>query len=161
MGRTLPIALTLAALLAACAEHHTGAAVDRLDCGGCHLGDYEANLDTHELQGASTSCYQCHGTSGWYAVVSNPNRHNRNGDGRRIFPIESGDHAGFDCFQCHVDPDPADPYNGVPRPATEFQCASCHEHSRGRTDPRHGGMDDYEYSSDACRRCHRRGEGDD
>lgn len=164
MRPVLPTAVAIvlgAAALAACSDPHAPARVDRLDCASCHLGAYEAEAARHEPMEASTLCYQCHGTSGWYAVVTNPNRHNRDGDGRRMFRIESGDHAGLDCFQCHVDPDPEDPFNGVPRPPTEFLCADCHEHSRGRTDPRHAGMDDYEHTSNACRRCHRRGEEDD
>lgn len=153
--------LALAALAMGCSDGHAPPEADRLDCASCHLGEYEANPGAHEPQGASTRCYECHGTGGWYAVVSNPDRHNRNRDGRRMFRIEEGDHAGFDCFQCHVDPDLEDPFNPVPRPATEFQCTGCHAHTKGRTDPRHLGFDDYEWESHECLECHRRGEGDD
>lgn len=150
----------LAAIVAACADPHAPSVVDRLDCAACHISEYEARVRIHEPQQASTRCYECHGTGGWSPVLANPRRHNRDRDDRPIFGIETVSHAGYSCWQCHVDPDPDDPFNGVPRPAVDFACTSCHEHGRGRTDPRHGGIEDYAFDSAACLRCHPRGEED-
>lgn len=154
MRRALTGLAALAALVASCTDPHAPASFERLDCNACHGDRFDA-VPVHADEGASRECYQCHGTTGWYPVVPAE-------DGRRRhswFRIASGDHAGWDCWQCHIDGDLEDPYNDPTE--GQFSCIGCHAHTEGRTAPHHVGMDEYEYAPTACRRCHRRGGGDD
>lgn len=157
--RLVSIAAVLACLatfaLSACTDPHAAPAVDPLDCVACHQSQFDA-VPAHANEGASISCWTCHGTTGWYPIVprigSDPRRHS-------WFRIERGSHAGYDCWQCHLETTPEDPYDD-PAP-NAVSCTGCHSHTAGRTDPLHLGNGDYSYEPKSCLRCHRRGGGGD
>jgi hypothetical protein len=178
--RTASLAALAFVVISGCSGSHGPPRVDRLDCAGCHLDLYDSRATEHlvrQVPAADTRCYACHGTAAWFPNRSSPsiddvprgNRHLSTADGRRIFSIEEKKHAGFDCFECHVDcaPDCSNAdlvtrvnADGDPLPH-EFLCATCHEHSAARTDPLHDDEDGYVHESNACFDCHPRGEGED
>jgi len=105
-------------------------------CVGCHQADYDATNDPdHAAAGFPTTCQACHNTVRWEDATFN-----------HSFPINSGEHSGFSCAQCHPNP-------GNFR---VFTCTSCH--AQGETDNDHDEVGGYVYSSPACYNCHPNGE---
>ena len=66
------------------------------------------------------------------------------------FSIASGEHAGYDCSDCHVN---------LGADSADITCIGCHAHTRSRADPYHLGNGDYEWAPRACYRCHPRAGG--
>lgn len=136
--RTTLICALLILFGSACEDSHAPDAVDRLECVTCHAREFaqrHASAEDHE------HCYECHGTVG-FNPISNQ-RH-------PAFPIDDPEtHAGFDCFQCHIEGEPRRFVNDH-----EFSCIGCHAHSPGLTSPHHGGVDDYTYAAQSCADCH-------
>jgi hypothetical protein len=133
-----------------CAQSHTiqgweGASFSHVGivtgCADCHLDNFQsANDPDHVANGFSTTCEQCHSTNSW-------------GDGtfdHAEFPIQSGDHAGLSCQDCHPTP-------GAFRQST---CVSCHTHSPRETNGEHDDVRGYTYQSSACYDCHSNGQRD-
>jgi len=61
------------------------------------------------------------------------------------FPIDSGAHAGLDCYSCHV---------ATANTFTEFNCAGCHGHEQTVTNLLHNGVSGYAYTGTSCYSCH-------
>lgn len=110
------------------------------DCAACHLSDYEATTDPdHEAAGFPIDCAACHNTRTWYG-----------GSFDHDFPINSGDHAGFDCADCHIQP----------RNFAVFTCTQCHAHQKRDMDDEHEDERGYMYETMACYACHPDGKED-
>lgn len=132
--------LLLGLLLAAgCSPSHPAGLVDRLGCDGCHSSQYEA-APIHAEQGYGRACYTCHGTRLWTEAEPTHDR----------FSIASGEHAGYDCSDCHLN---------LGTDSADITCIGCHAHTRSRVDPYHLGNGDYEWAPRACYRCHPRAGG--
>jgi len=138
------------AVAAACTTTHTE--VDRLDCNSCHATEYDTAPQVvspcaptdHVQAGYSRTCSDCHGTAAWCPAEPTHDQ----------FRISSGSHAGWDCADCHLSIEYDPP--SIPDP-NQITCTSCHWHDQDRTDPRHLGNGDYEYTPSSCLRCHGRG----
>lgn len=105
------------------------------DCYGCHQADYErTTTPNHRQAGYSTACQDCHLTShtSWEQAVFN-----------HKFPIESGDHSGFACSDCHLNSN-----------YLVFSCIDCHAHTKSEMDDTHDDVGGYSYNSLACYTCH-------
>ncbi|MFH1810306.1 MAG: cytochrome c3 family protein [Pseudomonadota bacterium] len=112
----------------------------RFTCISCHEHD-QASTDPHHAgvvgyEYDATGCYGCH-PSGIALGRA---------DHEVLFPIVTGAHGGMACENCHVTD-----YRG-------FSCIDCHDHAASIVDPAHNGVSGYQYASDACYRCHPRGE---
>lgn len=124
-----------------CAECHASGVYRGLpnQCSDCHLDDYQrTTTPNHQGSRFPTSCQTCHSTTTWRGATFN-----------HRFPINSGDHAGRACTDCHLQ---------VPNYAS-FSCTHCHEHSQTRMDSEHRGRSGYSWSSPACLNCHPNGRG--
>jgi hypothetical protein len=107
-------------------------------CSACHLDDYQATTEpNHAAAGFPVSCEECHGTNAWTPA---------NFD--HAFPIQSGDHGGLDCTDCHLQPS-----NFL-----VFSCTHCHEHNKKEMDDKHDRVGGYVWSSPACYDCHPNGQ---
>lgn len=132
--------LTGAHVAADCAQCHSGGvfAGTPSDCASCHLSEYRAANDpNHSIAGFPTACDLCHTTNAWERA---------NFD--HSFPIDRGDHAGFDCADCHTSP----------RSFASFSCTHCHEHRQSEMDDEHDDVGGYVWSSPACLQCHPNGD---
>ena len=117
--------------------NHTGI-VD--GCAVCHQDDFDATTDpSHAASGFPNTCEDCHTTQGWDGA-----------DFAHDFPIDTGDHRGFDCGDCHL----------VASNFSAFSCTHCHEHRKSEEDDNHSDVDDYVWESSACYTCHPDGEKD-
>jgi hypothetical protein len=133
-----------------------GAAHGILFCGDCHQVPFDYTSYTcischRHRQGLSDSthaglvayhyespaCLQCHPAS---QVITRE-------DHDTFFPIVAGDHAPFNCNDCH---DLLGDYR-------RFTCISCHDHGADPMSSAHAAIPGYQYASDACRSCHPRG----
>lgn len=120
----------------ACTDCHIGNVFPGLStaCASCHLALYNATTDPpHASFGLSQLCEQCHGTSSWGS-----------GNWQHQFPINSGRHSGFDCFDCHNNP----------ANRQQFSCIDCHEHRASNTNGEHNGVSGYTYTTAGCYSCH-------
>jgi hypothetical protein len=123
----------------ACWRCHPGAEVGNFtraqtDCVACHLADYQrTTTPNHGVVGFPTSCQSCHVPHAWQRARFD-----------HRFPITSGDHAGFACQDCHLNP----------RNFQRFSCIHCHEHRRSEMNAEHEGVPGYVYESGACYLCH-------
>ena len=105
-------------------------------CNGCHSEDYDRTRNpNHVAVGFPRSCQSCHSTSRWEGARFNH---------QQFFPIESGDHRGLDCSDCHV----------VANNFQVFECIECHEHRRSEMDDEHDDVGGYVWESQACYSCH-------
>ncbi len=97
-------------------------------CLSCHQDDY--NRTTHQQQGFSTNCENCHGESAtsWQGATFEHTR----------FDLR-GEHRTADCNACHG----GGQYAGLPS-----QCVSCHQDDYNGTDHQQKG-----FSTD-CESCH-------
>jgi len=103
-------------------------------CVVCHLDDYNQTSDpNHQNAGFPTICELCHVTNTWQGA-----------DFDHDFPINSGDHSGFDCSDCHLQS----------QNYSSFSCIDCHEHNQGDMDDEHDGEGGYVWNSNACYNCH-------
>lgn len=120
----------------ACSACHTGGVYSGLNpaCNTCHQTDYQnATNPPHVSFGLGQNCEQCHGTVNWGA-----------GNWTHHFPIQSGHHSGFQCFDCHN--------NAANRPA--FSCIDCHEHRQSSTNSHHTQVNGYTWTTAGCYQCH-------
>jgi hypothetical protein len=120
----------------ACTACHTGGVFTGLStaCASCHLQDYQTATDPpHASFGLSQQCEQCHTPTIW-------------GDGNwnHQFPITSGRHSGFACFDCHTNPGNRQ----------AFSCIDCHEHNQTSTNQDHQGVSGYTWTTAGCYQCH-------
>jgi hypothetical protein len=110
------------------------------ECIDCHLDDYQGTDDPdHVAAGFPTDCELCHQGSdtSWEQGIFD----------HIWFPINSGDHRGFRCSECH----PASGNFSV------FTCTgSCHP--RSEMDDEHSDVQGYVYNSAACYSCHPDGQ---
>lgn len=120
----------------ACTSCHTGGVYTGLStaCASCHLQAYQTATDPPHLSfGMSQQCQQCHNTTAWST-----------GNWNHQFPINSGNHSGLACFDCHNNP--------ANRPA--FSCIDCHEHRQTAMNNKHQGVSGYSWTTAACYQCH-------
>lgn len=104
------------------------------DCATCHLDDYQNTTDPdHQAAGFPTACEVCHQTNRWEGA-----------DFDHGFPINGGDHGGFDCTDCHL----------TPGTYTTFSCTHCHDHRQSEMDDEHDDISGYVWESGACYSCH-------
>ena len=107
-------------------------------CAECHLDDYQATSEPNHAQaGFPVSCESCHNTVAWSDATFDHN-----------FPINSGDHSGLDCIDCHL----------APRSFAIFSCTHCHEHRQSEADDEHDDVRGYVWESMACYQCHPNGD---
>ncbi len=107
-------------------------------CATCHQTDYnQTTSPNHVAAGFPNTCEQCHSTNSW-----TPSNFNHN------FPINGGDHGGFDCIDCHIQPSNYQ----------IFSCIDCHEHRQSAMDDKHSGVGGYSWNSNACYSCHPNGQ---
>ncbi len=108
------------------------------NCVQCHLTDYKATTDpNHIAAGFPTQCELCHNTNTWFGATFNHD-----------FPITNGHHAGFDCSDCHLNPNDFG----------QFSCIDCHEHNQADMADEHHGVNGYVWESNACLACHPNGD---
>jgi hypothetical protein len=112
-------------------------------CASCHQGDFAATTNPpHAASGFPTTCESCHSTAAW---VPSTFKHDT------YFPISAGsNHAPGRwnaCADCH-------PSVGNFK---VFACINCHAHIQTTMDPKHSGVRNYQYNSQACYSCHPRG----
>jgi hypothetical protein len=134
-------ALTGAHRAAACESCHRNGqyAGTPRQCVGCHQAEYNATRNpNHAQSGFPTSCEQCHSTNAWTPASF---------DHDRFFPLPH--HGVSVCSDCHRGGN-----------VQQFSCIDCHEHNRADTDKDHREVGGYQYSSQACYNCHRRGSAD-
>ena len=106
------------------------------DCYGCHQTDYDTTTNpNHRQAGYSTACQNCHLTShtSWNQAVFN-----------HKFPIQSGNHAGFACTECHR----------TARTTLFFPASIATAHTKSEMDDKHDDVGGYAYNSQACYACH-------
>lgn len=135
-------ALTGAHAQADCTDCHVGGvfAGTPRDCFACHQTDYQAALDpNHVALGFPTSCQDCHTTDTWQGA-----------NFQHAFNIQSGDHSGLDCSECHTIPG-----------SSAFSCIDCHEHRQSEADDEHDDVDGYVWATSACYACHPDGSDSD
>ncbi len=109
-------------------------------CVQCHLSDYQSTNDpNHVLAGFGQTCEQCHTSTNNWNVVNFPHPQ---------FPITSGDHNGFSCSQCHLQPNNFQ----------SFSCTHCHDHRQSEMDDEHDDVPGYVWQSAACYQCHPDGQ---
>ena len=121
-----------------CAECHANGYNLPQNCYGCHQAEYQATSDPNHISaGFPTQCESCHFPNHltWSQAVFNHN-----------FPINSGEHAGYACTDCHLTAN----YN-------VFSCIDCHAHRESRMNGIHNHVVGYIYSSQACYSCHPQG----
>ncbi|MCB9618524.1 MAG: hypothetical protein H6724_03620 [Sandaracinus sp.] len=118
------------------------------ECVDCHRDDYDAS----PYPGHGTfplTCMDCHTTDGWSPALGATHPES-------AFPIRSGAHSRFTCFDCH------DIALGPSTGGMNTDCIGCHtgEHTRSRMDRKHDEVRDYP-AGDAppnfCLDCHPRG----
>ena len=103
-------------------------------CADCHMDEYLATTDpNHQNSGFPTSCDDCHGTNTWNDATFDHD-----------FPINGGDHGGFDCTDCHLNP----------TDYSTFSCTHCHDHRQSEMDSEHDEVQDYVWETSACYSCH-------
>lgn len=137
--------LTGAHVAVPCAQCHAGGqyAGTPATCSGCHLNDYNQTTNpAHGSAGFPLDCQSCHTTSAWVPSTFDHNP---------FFPIAAGSrHAPgrwTACSDCHT----------VATDFKIFSCITCHTHSQAIVDPKHTGVRNYRYDSQACYQCHPRG----
>ena len=121
-----------------CTECHANGYNLPQNCYGCHQAEYQATSDPNHISaGFPTQCESCHFPNHltWSQAVFNHN-----------FPINSGEHAGYACTDCHLTAN----YN-------VFSCIDCHAHRESRMSGIHNHVAGYIYSSQACYSCHPQG----
>lgn len=127
-----------------CSQCHTNNNFTSLstDCYSCHKADYEATTHPAHNSGCySTDCKICHTTNpGWQPVSFQHEAY---------FPINSGNHGGLTCNQCHTNP-----------ANCTYDCLGCHNNQSSITNE-HNDVGGFTYSSTACFNCHPRGVGGD
>ena len=117
----------------ACDACHAGGVYQGLDpaCASCHAADRPAD------HFGAQDCGSCHVPTRWGDADF---------DHDGLFPLP---HHGVDeCESCHLEPESY----------ATFSCIDCHEHDKAGTDRDHDEFANYEYDSDACLRCHPRGD---
>ncbi len=148
----------------ACADCHdfsrgTSVGGRNADCVGCHTGDHErAQMDARHagLAGYPTGaaepsfCLTCH-PSGNADTTPHP---------ESAFPIATGAHQPFACFDCH------NPTLGAAANGQNTDCVGCHTsaHERTAMDARHLGVSGYPTGpaeASFCLTCHPNGTADD
>ena len=123
--------------LADCVDCHAGGhfAGTPRTCIGCHAADKATALPTHVR--LSDVCTPCHTQTAWRPATF-----------RHRFPVPHRGSAA--CIDCHRNP----------RDYGAYACTTCHEHSRGNTDPHHNEVANYAYTDAGCVRCHPTGRAD-
>lgn len=119
-----------------------------LPCDSCHTTGVYTGLDpacdTCHAPPASHfagACAGCHSPTSWDDAEF---------DHDEYFPLPHREIS--DCAACH----PGEDYEATPA------CTSCHTHSKERTDSQHfGEVSDYQYTDEACLRCHPNGRAED
>lgn len=119
-----------------------------IDCGSCHLADYQrtamGSID-HAAAGFPMSCQQCHLPWRW-SPASFP-QHDQ------CFSIDRGPHAGIRCLSCHT---AIAGFQATGQCATNTAaCTSCHTHDCSRTDAIHQSVPGYQCKDRKCYECHR------
>lgn len=124
-----------------------------IECAACHMRDYEQTSAPVHSGMFPTTCGDCHLTTAWQPALegAHPNA---------AFPITSGAHERFSCFDCH-DPDRGSSIGGA-----NTDCVGCHtgEHSRSRSDDQHNEVSGYQFDPNRpnfCLECHPDGRKDD
>ncbi|HLP16468.1 MAG TPA: hypothetical protein VK470_09440 [Bacteroidota bacterium] len=137
--------LTGAHLTTQCASCHVGGKYTGTStvCYTCHTADYNNSTNpNHATAKYPTDCTTCHTTTAWKPSTF---------DHTPYFPIGStAKHRPGRwnlCSDCHTNP--AD--------SKVFSCINCHEHDKASMDSKHSGRSGYSYDSNACYRCHPRG----
>lgn len=140
--------LTGAHAVTLCSGCHAGGkyAGTSSDCYSCHRSQYIATTNpAHVTANYPTACISCHSTSAWKPSTF---------DHTPYFPINAGSKhrpgRWNTCADCHTNP----------ANYKMFSCIDCHEHNKTSMDSEHRGKPGYVYESNACYRCHPRGEGD-
>lgn len=126
-----------------CAACHTTGVFEPVstDCYSCHQQDFvSATNPSHQNQGFSTSCTECHTTEPNWKPAKFDIHDNF------YFPIYSGEHRGEweSCTDCHKQPENY----------SVFSCVDCHEHNKNEMDNEHREINGYSYNSMACFACH-------
>ena len=126
-----------------CAACHTTGVFEPVstDCYSCHQQDFvSATNPSHQNQGFSTSCTECHTTEPNWKPAKFDIHDNF------YFPIYSGEHRGEweSCTDCHKQPENY----------SVFSCVDCHEHNKNEMDNKHREINGYSYNSMACFACH-------
>ena len=116
-----------------------------LDCVGCHRPAYDRTGGAsiaHAQAGFSTTCRDCHVPWAWTPA--------RFAQHERCFQISRGKHAGIRCQSCHI---PSIPTVIAGTCATNTAaCTRCHD--AASTDPRHRGVEGYQWKDLKCYSCH-------
>jgi hypothetical protein len=154
-SRLALLALVPLSAPACLADHPAGAVeVGGGDCYSCHRPDYEATTMPAHPGMFPTTCADCHMTSAWQPALGGAHPES-------AFPIRSGPHSGFGCFDCH------DPENLGPSSVdgANTDCIGCHtgEHSRTKMDEKHQEEPGYVWDDGMphfCLTCHPTGRGD-
>ncbi len=130
-----------------CNSCHTNAEYKNTpdQCYGCHKQNYDNTNDpSHKSANFTTDCETCHTATAWTpATFDHDNQY---------FPIYSGKHNNQwnACSDCHTNS--AD-YN-------VFECTTCHDHNKTKTDDEHKGIQGYSFVSTECLACHPTGSKD-
>jgi len=114
-------------------------------CASCHLSRYNATTNpAHAPAGFPTDCQPCHSTTAWTPSTF---QHDP------FFPISAGSKHSPGrwsvCADCHT----------VATNFKTFSCITCHQHASTIVNPKHSGVANYRYDSQACYSCHPRGAG--
>lgn len=106
-------------------------------CAGCHADDKAGAQPSHAS--FPDTCETCHTQNAWTPATY-----------RHRFPVPHRDATA--CGDCHLNQ--AD--------FGDFSCIDCHAHTRARMDATHQGeVGGYQWSSQACYRCHPNGRAED
>jgi hypothetical protein len=127
----------------ACKDCHDNPAdSSSITCLSCHPHAPESAAARHEnITGfvySTPSCMNCH-PKGAEAPISNRDH------SVKFFPIETGNHTGLACKDCHTDPTSSD----------AFVCTTCHTEAVAAR--QHTGATGYVWTDPGCYSCHPRG----
>jgi len=126
-----------------CNSCHGGfSSFKQFTCISCHDHAQTATDTSHAgvsgYKYDSKSCLGCH-PSGMATALS------RADHSSQFFPIDPGkSHGNAQCSDCHT--------NASDK--KQFTCLTCHEHAQDVLAPKHVGVTDYKWDSQACLSCH-------
>lgn len=128
-----------------CADCHQDADThETFTCVSCHPHAPDVAAQRHTFITGfvyeSKACLNCHPTGGDADISVKDHS-------AKFFPIETGQHAGLQCKDCHDNP--AD--------SSSITCISCHPHAPDVAAKRHENITGFVYSSAACMNCHPKG----